>query len=352
MQFIWCILSNNLSISPHNLHSELPMASYQKTKSGYRVQVSIKGIRSSASFPTKRECVEWAAKQELEIKAPAEHKTFKDMMEKYLAEVTPTKKGARWEEIRIKKILAEEERHLSNMAVGQIGRSDISDWRNRKIASGLSGSSIVREWAIISNAFNYAVREWEWLDVNPMATVKKPQGNPPRDRLITDDEIKMLDHVTGYSEESSLLTVTQRVGAALHFSLETAMRAQEICLLRWEDVSGRVAKVNTSKTRAGIRQVPLSSVAIEIIERLREVNADKETIFDVSTAQLDALFRKAKKNASLDGFTFHDARATAITRLAKKLDILDLAKMIGHKNLSMLMVYYRETAEEIADKLD
>ena len=352
MQFIWCILSNKLSKTPHNLHSELPMASIQKVKNGYRVQVSIKGIRSSASFPTKRECVEWAAKQELEIKAPAEHKTFKDMMEKYLAEVTPSKKGARWEEIRIKKILAEEENYLSGMVIGQIGRSDISGWRNRKIASGLSGSSIVREWAIISNAFNTAVREWEWLDVNPMATVKKPQGNPPRDRLITDDEIRLLDHATGYSEESSLLTVTQRVGAALHFSLETAMRAQEICLLQWGDIYGRVAKVNTSKTRAGIRQVPLSSTALAIIERLRAVNGDKETVFEVTTAQLDALFRKAKKNAELDGFTFHDSRATAITRLAKKLDILDLAKMIGHKNLSMLMVYYRETAEEIADKLD
>lgn len=180
----------------------------------------------------------------------------------------------------------------------------------------------------------------------------KPQGNPPRERLISDKEIELLDHVMGYGPESTLETITQRVGAALHFALETAMHAQEICLLRWDDINGRVAKVNTSKTRSGIRQVPLSRVAMKIVERLRGVNGKKDTVFDVTTAQLDALFRKAKKNAALDGFTFHDSRATAITRLAKKLDILDLAKMIGHKNLSMLMVYYWEGAEELAAKLD
>jgi integrase len=328
------------------------MASIQKTKNGYRVQVSIKGIRASASFPTKRECIEWAGKQVNALVAPAAHRTFQDMLEKYRDEVSKKKKGARWEEIRINKLLAEEVDGLAGKMLGSIGKADIAQWRDRKIQSGLSGSSIVREWAIISNAFNVAIREWDWLTVNPMASVKKPQGNPPRERLITDKEIELLNHVTGYGPDSNLLTVTQRVGAALHFALETAMRAQEICLLRWDDISGRVAKVNTSKTRSGIRQVPLSRTAAGIIERLAKVNGEKETVFEVSTAQLDALFRKARAAAGLEGFTFHDSRATAITRLAKKLDILDLAKMIGHKNLSMLMVYYREGAEELAAKLD
>lgn len=328
------------------------MASILKTKTGYRVHVHVKGVRKSKSFPTKRECVEWAGNQVNAVVAPAAHKTFLDLMEKYRDEVSAKKKGARWEEIRINKILAEEKGGLAEKLIGDIGKADIAQWRDRKIQSGLSGSSIVREWAIISNAFNVAIREWDWLTANPMAQVKKPQGNPPRERLITHKEIELLDHVTGYGPESSLETVTQRVGAALHFALETAMRAQEICLLRWDDISGRVAKVNTSKTRSGIRQVPLSRTAAGIIERLGKVNGKKETVFEVSTTQLDALFRKARASAGLEGFTFHDSRATAITRLAKKLDILDLAKMIGHKNLSMLMVYYREGAEELAAKLD
>ena len=80
------------------------------------------------------------------------------------------------------------------------------------------------------------------------------------------------------------------------------MRAQEICRLRWEDLSGRVAKVRTSKTRSGIRQVPLSRAAVEIIDRLRTVNGDKETVFELTASQLDALFRKAKKNGRIGRF--------------------------------------------------
>lgn len=50
--------------------------------------------------------------------------------------------------------------------------------------------------------------------------------------------------------------------------------------------------------------------------------------------------------------TFHDARATAITRLSKRLDILELARMVGHRDPRSLMVYYRKSATDIAAKLD
>ena len=45
------------------------------------------------------------------------------------------------------------------------------------------------------------------------------------------------------------------------------------------------------------------------------------------------------------------SRATAVTRLAKRLDILDLARMIGHRDIRSLSVYYRATAADIARKL-
>ncbi|WP_161728038.1 tyrosine-type recombinase/integrase [Methylibium sp. T29] len=66
---------------------------------------------------------------------------------------------------------------------------------------------------------------------------------------------------------------------------------------------------------------------------------------------MDALFRKARKTAGLEGFTFHDARATALTRMAKKVDVLQLARISGHKDIKMLMVYYRETSADIAKNL-
>ncbi len=74
-------------------------------------------------------------------------------------------------------------------------------------------------------------------------------------------------------------------------------------------------------------------------------------VFDLDVSQIDSLWRKAKKLALIEDLHFHDLRHTAVTRLAKKLAILDLARMIGHKDLRMLQIYYNESAESMAEKL-
>jgi len=66
---------------------------------------------------------------------------------------------------------------------------------------------------------------------------------------------------------------------------------------------------------------------------------------------VDSNFRKAKGKADIEDLHFHDTRANACTKLAKKIDILSLARMLGHKDLKQLQVYYRETAEDTAAKL-
>ena len=50
--------------------------------------------------------------------------------------------------------------------------------------------------------------------------------------------------------------------------------------------------------------------------------------------------------------TFHDTRHLVITRLAKKLNVLDLARMVGHRDLRQLQIYYNESAEDMARRLD
>ena len=188
-----------------------------------------------------------------------------------------------------------------------------------------------------------------------MKKVKKPVGAPPRDRLPTQDEIDRICLALGYDGVTPPETMTARVGAAFMFAIETAMRAQEICNLTRADIQGKVAVVRTSKTQAGVRRVPLSPEALRILGLVQASHPAGDgtpcSVFQLTTAQLDALFRKGKARAVVQGLHFHDTRAEAITRLAKKLPLLDLARMVGHKDLRLLQVYYRETAEGIADRL-
>jgi integrase len=97
------------------------------------------------------------------------------------------------------------------------------------------------------------------------------------------------------------------------------------------------------------RQVPLTPTAQALLERMR--GWDDELVFGLGTQSLDALFRKASDRAKLAGFTFHDSRHTAATKLAKKLHVLDLCKMFGWSNPKQAMVYYNATAAEIAASL-
>lgn len=147
-------------------------------------------------------------------------------------------------------------------------------------------------------------------------------------------------------ERLHAFTATARVGLAFLFALETAMRSGEILGLRWPDVHEEKRYVVLPRTKNGDRrEVPLSARALEILAVLPRSDGP---CFGLDAAQRDALFRKARDKAGLSGFTFHDTRATAIWRLSKKLDVLQLARMIGHRDINSLRHYYAESAEEIA----
>lgn len=69
--------------------------------------------------------------------------------------------------------------------------------------------------------------------------------------------------------------------------------------------------------------------------------------------RLDALWRRAKGKAMVEGLNFHDLRREATTRLAKRLDVMELARVTGHRDLKTLhSIYYSPSVEDIADKLD
>ena len=74
------------------------------------------------------------------------------------------------------------------------------------------------------------------------------------------------------------------------------------------------------------------------------------TRFGIEPALRDALFRKAKAKTGLD-LRFHDSRAEAIWRLSKKLDVLQLARVIGHRDPKSLMFYFAESASDMAKLL-
>jgi integrase len=309
-------------------------------------------------FPTKARAMAWAVDTERDIddgkagKIP--DKSFAQLLERYRDEVSAHKRGERWESIRLNMIIAKHD--LAAVRLADLDATHIAAWRDRRLRD-VSAASVRREWNLLSHACSVAVKEWHWLKDNPLKDVRRPPAPAPRDRLISADEIERLLFALGYDYESPPKTQTSRVGCALLFAMETAMRAGEIVGLQWAQVDRerRVATLLRTKmslkTAAAQRKVPLSAEAVRLLNQLEAVTKGGAVFGISSTQTLDALFRKAKGRALIEDLHFHDTRHEAITRLAKKLDVLALARTVGHRDLRQLMVYYNESAEDLAGRL-
>jgi integrase len=333
------------------------MASVAKLKTGWRAQIAIQGVRESKVFSTKAEANAWAAQRETEIRTEKSTgiqrgRTVDDAFRRYEKEVSVHKRGHRWEAIRLAAIgrMTVDGVALQDMKLADVTPDILGKWRDARLKA-VSGSTINRELNLLSHVFSSAAREWKWIATSPTTDVRRPPEAAPRDRLYSDDEIDRLCLALGFDQGAGepAVTVSQRVAVAFLFAVETAMRAGEICALVPRDVAGQVAILQQTKNGSK-RKVPLALRAVELLELLPPPS-EGGTLFGLNSASLDALFRKAKTRALVNDGTFHDSRHLAITRLAKKLDVLALARMVGHRDLRQLQVYYNERAEDIATRL-
>lgn len=334
------------------------MASIQKVAKGWRVQIAVKGQRDSRVFSVKALAQEWAVKREAELRSidggmGSKTHTVGDVLDQYQRDVSPTKRGARWEILRLELIGRKlvDGRPFRDIRLADLKASHIAAWRDQR-AREVSGSSVSREMSLISHALEVARKEWGWIVTDPMKDVRRPPDNPPRERLISDKEIERVTLALGYQEGQPVALPSQRVAVAFLLAIETAMRSGEILGLTsyTVDFTKRVAHLPLTKN-GGARDVPLSTRAIELLKMLPPVE-EGQPLFALSAASRDALFRKAvKEKAGIADLTFHDTRHEAITRLAKKLQPLDLARMTGHTNLQELLTYYNESASSIALRL-
>lgn len=161
----------------------------------------------------------------------------------------------------------------------------------------------------------------------------------------------------GLTEGREVTTTHQYTALAFLIALETGMRQGEILSLVWSNVHLEKRYVHLPKTKNGdARDVPLSMRAVALFERLPKIEGEQRC-FPVVQGTVDGAWRNTRKRMAKDRPTladlkFHDSRHEATTRLSRKLNVLALAKMIGHRDLKSLMIYYDETAAELAARLD
>ena len=340
----------------------------KKTK--WLMEVCVRGVRKSKRFDTKNEALNWGMEQEA-LYACGDKlihgKTVADAMDRYAREVSPTKNGERWECVRLDKFARDE---IANIRLTDLRLEDAESFRDRAIEKGLRPATITREMNLLKPVIRQAVK-WGYLEKYPWADYENPKQEPPRDRTITDDEISAMTISLGLVDSDGSYKVPnqkqQQVGVLFLLALETGMRLGEMCAIKWEhvDLTSSTVHLPAKTTKTNVkRTVPLSTEATELFKLMRTSHTttcdtgsvlqfkSHGRVFEVSASSASAIFLKHRKRSELGGFTFHDSRHTAITRLAELVDVLELQRITGHKDINELITYYNKSAADISVKIN
>jgi len=299
-------------------------------------------------FTTKTSAREWAYKEETLLSDnsyEAKMLSLSDVLDRYNKEESihkPTyvRECKRTEFIKTFPI--------ADMAIGSITKRHINDFRVTRLKK-VKPSTVARDFSFLGAVFEAARRKWEYIKINPVSDADKPAATKPRTQRITQDEIDAITNELGFTEESEIDTTYKQVAVIFLLAIETAMRQGEITHLKWKYVNDR--SVYLPKTKNGEpRTVPLSLRAVELIKKVPENNT---TLFTVSTETVSTVFRRIRRRLGYHSIRFHDSRREATSRLAKKFDVMMLAKITGHKDLKMLLnVYYAPELDDFLDILD
>ena len=147
--------------------------------------------------------------------------SFKEMVDRYLVEHASQKKSARAYEGYVNNLLAF---FGENISISEITPSMVNQFKMKRREKAKPGT-INRDLSILKNCFNIAMKQWEWVDTNPVTKIPMEKEPPGRVRFLTDEEFERLCDACPEWLKPILLT-------ARH----TGMRKENILSLKWTQV--------------------------------------------------------------------------------------------------------------------
>lgn len=318
----------------------------------WQARVRRRGISTGATFETKSRAVGWARQVESEIDAgrfqhgriEAERTTLHEALERYLAQIVPTKTGTR----QNSGIVREWQRApLARKPLSAVRSTDISAWRDDKLKR-VGPQTVLHHLNLLSHLYRVAAADWGFeVLANPVSRIKKPAIPKGRERRLREGEEQRLLQSCDQSESSWL-------GSMVRLALATAMRQGELVGLTWPQIRLNECTILLTDTKnRQTRTVPLSSSAIQVLSSIS--SADREKVFAVYSGRaVSHAFAKACRHAGIADLHFHDLRHEATSRLFERTDLRDIeiASITGHKTMEMLKRYAHLRASQLAARLE
>jgi integrase len=323
------------------------MATISNRNNKWHVRIRRSGQPTVAkTFLIRTDAEKWARSIEIEIDrgsyintSSAQKTLFRELIQQYLKEVTPTLRGAPEDSYRLRKMMRNP---IAELNLTELTPNKIANYRDERLKE-VKPNTVIRELAYISSMINHARREWGLGIINPVAQIRKPSQPQGRERVLNDLEMSRILH--------ELEKINPYLKPLCEFALETAMRRGELMSLLWANVDFEKCVAFLPMTKNGqSRSVPLSTKAVRILKLLpRDIEG---RVFPLNKGTVSIFFLRGARRANLEDIHFHDLRHMALTKLSSKFtNILELAAISGHKELKMLQRYVHIKAEDLAKKM-
>ena len=200
--------------------------------------------------------------------------------------------------------------------ITQIARIDVSTAVNEMLHADLPSAARLR-LAALKTLFSWLVSEG-YIDFSPADKYKLKIQTIARERVLTDDEIRLFWHAT----EAEPAPFKQ----FLRTLLLTAQRRNEVAGMRYEEINGDVWTIPAKRSKNGrAHRVPLSPAAVSLIKEMPQHASGP--IFTTTGETAISGFSKVKarveaRMAELGGrkipqFGLHDLRRTAASGMAE-----------------------------------
>jgi integrase len=214
---------------------------------------------------------------------------------------------------------------------------------------------------LLAQIFKWAVNR-DIVEASPLVGMDKAGGKEvPRERALTDDEIRSVWH------RLDQCAMSEAIRVALRLILVTAVRRVEMATAQWSDIDDGVWIIPGEYSKSGKpHAVPLSPLSIRLFDQLRILAGGSAFVLPsahrktkvMSSLTERAITRAVRENETAFGiphFTPHDLRRTARTGMAKLGVPETIAeRVINHVPDGMIKVYdvhtYLEEKRTALDK--
>ena len=343
------------------------MASIQERKKNgkpsYTAKIRLKGHQPVfQTFTRKTDAVRWANQTEAAIiegrffkTAESQKHTLSDLIDRYIRDVLPRKAKVY---VEYASQLKWWEEQIGDVRLSDLSTSLISEQRdllsrtitNRK--KQMSPARVNRYMAALSTALNTSIREWEWMEDNPMRKISKLKEPRGRVRYLKNEERERL---LAACKDS----VNPHLYMAVVLALSTGARQQEVWGLRWSEVNLERGLITFTETKNNeFRSVPLEGHARELLlghSKIRRIDSD--LIFPskknpVVRHDFRDPWNKALVVAEVEDFRWHDLRHSCASYLAiNGVPMLTIAEILGHKTLAMVHRYTHLNTEHLTEAI-